>query len=138
MRITLLSCVVLFAVGCSGSDDKPSCDLAHRIGTYVAHFTERANGNCGPLTDQVVKIDNAAALPPGCTKDLADDASADRCRWDRNYTCVAKDGSSVKIQATTTEHDSGKTLTGVETTTLFDADGNVLCTSAYDVVFDRQ
>jgi hypothetical protein len=131
--------VVLLASGCSSKDDAPSCDLAHRVGTYVQHTTERAGGTCGILADQVVRVDNPGGLPPGCTKDAADSASGDRCEYDRSYTCeTTNPAGAVSIVATTTEHDGGAKLTGVLSMTIRDDTGAFVCSSAYDVVFTRQ
>ena len=125
-------------MGCSGSDEGEACDLAHREGTYLLVSKERPNGSCGPIVDQVVRVDNVGALPPGCTKDAPDDASPDRCEYSRSYTCALTDGGAVSFVGTTTEHDGGDRITGVSTMVVVDANGMFVCTSAYDLTFTRQ
>lgn len=99
---------------------------------------ERANGTCGPVADQVVRVDNPGLLPAGCSKDAPDDASPDRCEHSRSYTCVLDDGAKVSVVGTITEHDGGDKLTGVLSMTIFDPDGLFVCASAYDATFTRQ
>lgn len=138
MRSAALVGVVLLLAGCS--KDKPvACDLAHRTGTYVQHLVERAGGSCGIVADTVVRTDNPGGLPPGCTKDAADSASTDRCRYDRSYTCtVADPAGTISVVGTTTEHNGGATLTGVLSMTIKDNTGAFVCASAYDATFTRQ
>ena len=139
-RLPILA-VVLISTACSGGDDKPDvpCSGAHRTGTYIAHFVERAGGTCGPITDAVTKLDNSGALPPGCSFDDADTGSADRCTLTRSITCPL-DGvpGTVSLVAVSTEHDGGKTFTGTTTSRIKDADGRLQCVSTYDCTWSRQ
>jgi hypothetical protein len=133
--------VVPVGDGGSGGDVSPTegCDLAHRTGTYVQSFTERAGGNCGPLPDQVGVIEDALALPVGCTLDKPDKASADQCDLTRAFTCPL-DGApgTVSTVAFTSESDGGATLAGLFTLRIYDGDGALVCLGTYDLVATRQ
>ena len=141
-RLPILA-VVLISTGCSGGDDKPEpCSLAHRDGTYLQSFTEHPGGTCGPLQDQIVKLDASAGtamtgVPINCALDSADEVSSDQCKLTRAYTCMNSTGSG-SVVAISTEQDGGATITGTSTTTLFDLNGMVRCRSTYDIRFVRQ
>jgi hypothetical protein len=125
---------------CSGSGDEPeSCSLAHRKGTYVVHYDERANGSCGAISDQIAEITTGGGVPPGCGYDADDKPSADECDLTRKYTCPL-DGvpGTVSIVAITTERDGGDRFDGIATTTIRDSDGVIQCVSTYDVTYTRR
>lgn len=137
MKTVVVIGVLLTA--CSGTDNEDTgCELAHRSGTYLVHYTEHSNGDCGALPDEVARVDDALALAPGCTLDAADDVSADACQLSRSFTCAGKDGSRLVVQSTTRERDGGATLTGVFSTQLLDSSGGYVCSSAYDLRYTRQ
>lgn len=137
--MTRVALIGVLLAGCSddGGGAQP-CDLAHRNGTFVAHAEERAGGDCGSLPDEVVRVNDPGGLGPGCVKDLPDDASPDRCRYDRSYTCTADDGSQASFDVTTSETDGGDRFSGVLAVTLLDPNGDYVCASAYNVTYTRQ
>ena len=136
MAKALWAGVVLLIAGCS-SDDAEPCSLAHRMGAYVQHFAERANGNCGEISDQIVELTTGGGVPPGCGYDADDKPSADECTLTRRYTCPLENGGTVGIVAITTEHDGGETFDGVFTSTVRDQAGALACVSSYDVTYSR-
>jgi hypothetical protein len=128
-------------VGCSGGDDdKPvPCSGAHRNGTYLAHFTERPHGNCGPIADQIVQISPGPNLPPGCAFDQTDTGSVDQCSLTRAYTCPL-DGApgTISIVGISKEQNGGASFVGTETAKVYDGNGALVCTSTYAVEWTRQ
>lgn len=142
MKTALLGILVLLSAACSGSDEGEACDVAHRDGTYLQTFEERAGGTCGALADQVVVVDADAmssntGVPLDCALDSPDELSADQCSITKVYTC-AFDTQTISFVGITTERDGGKRLTGTVTATAFDLDGALVCRSTYDVAFVRQ
>jgi hypothetical protein len=141
MQIITFLGIGLFLAACSGSDSDGSepCSGAHRSGTYVAHFTERAHGNCGPIADQVVQISTGPNLPPGCAFDATDTGSVDQCTLTRAYTCPL-DGApgTISIVGVSKEEDGGARFVGTETARVYDGSGALVCSSTYDVVWARQ
>lgn len=139
MKTATLAGVVLLLAGCSEGekDDPEPCALSHRVGTYLQVATERANGSCGPLPDQVLRTDDATSLAPNCRVDAPDEVSANKCKISRSFSCTVDTGNSTTTW-TTTEEDGGAKLVGVTSITLYDATGEFLCASAYDVTYTRQ
>jgi hypothetical protein len=142
MKSAILAGMVLFSIGCSGGDDaKPvPCSGAHRTGTFIAHFVERAGGTCGHITDTVTKLDSTSGqLAPGCMFDDTDTGSVDQCSLTRAITCPL-DGvpGTVSLVAVSTEHDGGKSFTGTTTSRIYDGNGTLQCVSTYDVTWTRQ
>lgn len=140
MKKASLAGVVLLLTGCSGGNDEPTpCSLAHRKGTYVVHYDERANGTCGAISDALVQLTTGSSVPPGCRYDAEDKPSRDECDLTRRYTCPL-DGApgEASYVAITTERDGGAKFDGIVTVTARDDGGAVICVSSYNVSFTRR
>jgi len=142
MKAAVWVAVGLLLAACSGDDgDKAEpCSLSHRKGTYVQHLEERANGTCGPLSDQVVQLSGGElSLPTVCAYDVQDMVSDDKCKLTRQYTCPLDGQPGVaNYTVITTERDGGATLSGPMTITIRDANGDPSCKSTYDMTLTRQ
>lgn len=136
MQRLILGLVVVLTA-CSGSDEEP-CDLSHRDGTYLAQYNNRS-GDCGALPDVVVRLDADAGPADGCSLDLPDDISADRCTLTRSFTCIVKqpDGTIQGVMVTH-ERDGGASFDGLYTLTIRDGSGAYVCSGTYDVIATRQ
>lgn len=142
-RMKGCAALLVCAVGCGGSDGESSftCSPAERSGTYLLTYTERS-GDCGPIPEQLGRLDDAEALPEECMLDAADRWSEDACKLERAYTC-AEDGvepgaSGSWVAVTTQADDSGGRITGTVTVRILGADGVQLCRSTYDITASRQ
>ena len=135
----LVGLVGLFA-GCSSDDESPPCSLAHREGTYLAHFTEHADGTCGAISDQVVVLNGEKTpLPSGCAFVLNEGVTTDKCSLTRYYKCpldgMPGSGSFIAVSA---ERDGGAKLTGTLNVNRFDDVGMLTCVSTYEATYTRQ
>lgn len=132
-RLTML-CLAL--IGCAGEDevDAPTeCDRDDRRGTYLVEFDER-DGNCGPVPDQVSRIDgDNPAGSAECVLTEEDRWSRNNCRLERSYIC-ALNGYTYEYIGFTDSNADGSELTGLMEVTVDDG----LCTSTYDVTWTRQ
>jgi hypothetical protein len=136
----------LLVAGCGGSgnddsDEALTCSRTDRAGTYLMQFSERA-GDCGPIPEQLGRIDDATALPAGCTLDAADRWSDADCTLERAYTCdepgVGPGVTSSSIAITTQQDQGAESLTGTLSIVVRDSDATQLCRSTYDVTGTRQ
>lgn len=124
----------LLVAGCA-DDDKETCSLDHRAGTYYATAIENA-GDCGPLDAQVVYVTDWSGLAPGCELLAADLVSEDQCTLARDYVCDFGDGVFAEYTGWTEELD-GDTFAGQSHVDVYDADGNPICSSTYSITFDE-
>jgi hypothetical protein len=137
-----LAILGLLVSGCGGSDDEPvECSRTDRSGTYLVQMTE-TSGNCGPIPDQLGRLDDAEALPAVCAHDAADRWSDGDCKFERAYSCL-EDGvgpgyTSSSVAVTEQQDSDGGSFTGLVTITVFDAAGAVACKSTYELTATRQ
>lgn len=142
MRYLVLA-MMLVACGSSGEDESEfTCERSDRSGTYLLSYSERPNGTCGDIPDQVSRLDPDADLGFGCSLDAPDSWSADECRLDRSVTCC-DGGYCTSVVGYTEQQDAeGGRISGVMTFQVQEigASGAVLdgCTSTYDVAAERQ
>lgn len=131
----------LLAAGCGATNDEDgpvSCDPADRTGAYVIHYTERPNGSCGPMPDEVARIDGGGGIADGCTLDAPDTWSADQCRLDRSVTCCEPPVCLSVVASTEQVDASGATISGVTTVTILNDLSQDGCISTYDLTATRQ
>jgi hypothetical protein len=130
-------------VGCSGGptddDDEPiQCSMSERTGVYLLEWTE-LDGTCGPIPDELVRIDPASPLPDGCTLDAPDTVSPDECTLERSATCTDTTGLYLRSVSTTTqENDDASLVTGLVTVDVRNPDGSAACLSTYRLRYVRQ
>lgn len=138
--LSALLLLVLPACG-DGGDAATACDRSDRSGTYLLQFTERS-GDCGPIPEQLGRLDDAEALLEECALDAPDRWTEGDCKLERAYTC-AEDGiepgaSSSWVAVTTQADDSGSRITGTVTVRVSDARGVQLCRGTYGFEASRQ
>lgn len=139
MKTPILNLVVLLSLGtgaCSDDAGAVDCSKAHRSGTFLAKFTEREGGSCGPIPETVARLD-ADTLLEGCELDAPDDWSADECTLTRSYTCPL-DGAPGSASFVAVSHESADGFEGTSTARVYDTAGALVCTSTYDVTWTRQ
>lgn len=93
--IRLITCAAL-TIACSGNNDtaEPQ-DCEQRSGVYLLQYEERA-GDCGPLDEVLVPIDQNKTLANGCSGSIKN--SSDNCRVTANTTCPLPDyGEDAKV-----------------------------------------
>jgi hypothetical protein len=134
--------LVMLAAGCGGSDDPDAgaveCEQSDRSGTYFIEY-ETVSGNCGDLPSALGRLDDANALPDGCSFDAMDRWSDGDCKLERAYTCPGESGGTIVATAVSTQQDdSGDNITGTATMTLRDADGATVCVGTYRFKATRQ
>jgi hypothetical protein len=132
--------LTLVAAGCDTSDDEKSCSLSEREGTYLMTF-EDLGGTCGSLAPQVVRLD-ASAPVMGCGVTEPDLLTQDACQLTRTVECdepaLGEGFTSRTVMVSTQEDDRADLITGTFTLTVFDADGEVVCGSTYNVEAARE
>lgn len=106
--------LLLLVSACGSSDDEPPlvCHLGELTGTWRTTYEER-DGTCGPLPAETVSL--SPSDPGGGTggcKYATDAISADKCRYDFDYTCPTTDGKGTqRWTGVTRQVEEGK-LTG--------------------------
>lgn len=133
----------MLLVGCSGSDDSDfTCAQTDRSGTYLAHYDEGANGTCGELPDELVRLDPNGAIGDTCAFDAPDSWSSDQCRLDRSITCCDNNVCTHVVATTTQQDESGAEISGILTmrAELGDGFGGIAdsCASLYTMTATRQ
>lgn len=128
---------MVLMTGCAGADEGSEepleCDPDDRRGTYLVEFDER-DGNCGPVPDQVSRIDGESVTGSAeCVLTEDDRWSRNDCRLERSYVC-ALNGYTYEFIGFTDSNADGSELTGLMEVTIDDG----LCTSTYDVTWTRQ
>lgn len=134
--------LLALAVGCGGEGEAGfTCSAAERSGTYLMTFSERS-GDCGPIPEQLGRLDDAEALPEECTLDAPDRWSEGECKLERAYTCeedgIEPGATSSWIAVTSQADDSASRITGTVTVRILGADGVQLCRSTYGFSASRQ
>lgn len=135
---------MLLLLGCSGSgedDESFTCAQTDRQGTYLVQLTE-LSGDCGPIPEQLGRLDDPTALPNTCSLDAPDRWSNGDCKLERSYSCeepgIGAGVTSQTIAVTDQADDSGSHITGTVTLRVLDVDGTQLCRSTYDFDAIRQ
>jgi hypothetical protein len=141
--VRALSALLLLVLpACGGDGDAATaCERSDRSGTYLMQFSERS-GDCGPIPEQLGRLDDAEALLDGCALDAPDRWTEGDCKLERAYTC-AEDGieqgaSSSWVAVTTQADDSGSRIIGTVTVRISDAGGAQLCRGTYEFSASRQ
>lgn len=132
-----IACLCLCLSSCGGADnDGPiTCEQTERAGTYWM-TAEQVSGDCGPLTDGLVRPD--AELTADCEPMAADAWSGDGCTVERAFRCQLETGSlGTFVTVTTQRSDSGSVITGTMTMLVEATDGSS-CASSYRLRYERQ
>ncbi len=127
------------ADGAADHEMPPSyaCEKTDRNGTFLFHYTQ-ASGDCLPLDDAVLTVEDASAVAANCTLDQPDEWTDGDCTLQRVVTCTST-GGAIHVESTTTQLDeAGDGLAGTMTTTSTDLGGAVLCEGTYLVSAERQ
>jgi hypothetical protein len=140
-NLRILALIATGLLGCGGEDDEISCSSDERSGTYLSTFTEQS-GNCGPIPEQLGRLDDAEALPDTCALDAEDRWSEAECKLERAFTCeepgVGEGVTAAYVAVTEQTDEDGGSLTGTLTVTVFEPDGSVMCKSTYRTTIERQ
>lgn len=137
MKKIMLCSFFMFACGGGDNDESFTCSKNDRTGTYLLSMVER-NGDCGPVPDTVGRLDNADAQ--GNCEILEEVWEDNFCTLTRSIKCIDEPtGYIVEGTAITTQQDdNGDLLTGVNTSSVRDSSGNLLCVSSYDMTAEKQ
>lgn len=140
MTKTMLTTVLLFALGCGDSSSKPghpTGPCADPSGAYLFHLSERG-GTCGAVPDSIITIDSISSAMAGSCQS-ANESAADHCSATIHEICPQQDGGSIEAKGTLNSEDNASTkLNGVWTITVYAPGGAVSCVGTYDVSYTRQ
>jgi hypothetical protein len=127
------------ALGCSSDDSGGSSGevrnqvnaCATKGATYLQQCVEHAGGTCGPLSDQVINIDDPAITASVCASVTQQNCVA------RGTACkVSENGCEVTASYMTTFKADGSSATSSSSITIKCNDGS-WCNSAYDCKMTR-
>ncbi len=108
----------------------------------MLELEEREGGSCGPIPDQLGRLDGGGGLDDVCVFDAPDVWSSGDCKLERAITCEEPDlgdGVTASYIASTTQTDSdGDVLESIMTLTVHNPDGSLLCKSTYEGAATRQ
>jgi hypothetical protein len=145
MHRSLALAAVLMVVGCSGeegdSKGTPGAaegPCAERLGSYLEHHEEQANGTCGPINDNVFAITKMPAKDE-CTGPV--DVSADICTVTIDVSCPQPNigkGFTTKTVGTVRWSEDGSAGEGTLSISLLKPDSTADCRSVYKVTYTRQ
>lgn len=136
----ILTAVGVALAACGGDDDDDDDNgfvapnggqCAARTGAYTFKSTEKS-GDCGPLPDIISVV--GAPPDPDCTGGPVDD---DQCVVTLQNECKNGDGSESTFAGQVQWSADGNSGRGTWQVALFDAAGNLICQSIYDITVTR-
>ena len=131
--VGLAACVLVACSSTEGSETF-ACSLGSLEGTWRIHY-EETDGNCGEIADETVV---QGATDPGadsCTY-AASTVSADKCRWDTDFTCPTTDQRGTQRWTGVMTQTGEEELSGSMTVQLKHPMGT--CRGTYRVVWMKQ
>jgi hypothetical protein len=127
--------VFIAACGCSSAGDQEdsfTCTIGSLTGTWRTHY-EETNGNCGPIPDET-NVFKPGPPDPACTV-RTDKVSADRCRYDSDWTCPTTDKNGTQQWTVVMRQTAAGRLEGTGTVQLNHATGT--CRSTYNMTVTK-
>jgi hypothetical protein len=137
MKLLVVVCIVGLAA--CGDDGPLECSQDDRRGTYLLRHSEMSGGGCGPVGDQLARLDGDN-VGEGCIVNH-ERWSENDCKLERTMTCVyeADDGRAVITAVSEQKDEEGESITGVLDVSLYThSTGEFLCSSTYRMSGERQ
>lgn len=137
LREVSLRAVIVIAVVCSCSHETGPC--ADLEGTYSVVLEPRET--CGARDESVRSVEREGGPYDGANCAGSYDRSADRCTYEYDVTCEARDPAgaligAVDVTGISYASEDGSRLSGVESLCVYDADG-LICCGTFDTTWTR-